>query len=319
MAPSVSRIIHRLSAIPHLTAALILMALLISACEEQESPKKVSLFQRGGDGTGQQEQIQPNILWFGFDLRLGPKEEVSIYIPFLRYLENATGRRFRMKFTRRYEDTLKDLGEGHTHFAAMDSLSYVIGSQEYGIGYLVSGVNKEGDPRSRAVIITSPGSGVTTLEDLRGRCFAFGSRMSTLGYLVPRKMLEDAGVSLTDLMQYLYTDSPMNALMSVMNGECDAGSINDALAQQLSVKGGIVVLKTSEPYPSNVIAFSTATGPKIVDDVRGALLAFEPAGAHKGLIEDWDQTEMPLGFTRIGEVEMRRVTTLARTYGMLRP
>ena len=294
-----------------------LIFLIFSGCTQQETPKKVSLYKRAGDVTQTTEHLQPNTLWFGFDLRLGPKEEVRIYTPFLKYLERATGKRFRIKFTEKYEDTVDNLGKGVTHFASLGTLNYVIGAHKYGIRYLVSGVNNEGDPRYHAVIFTAPDSDIKSVKDIRGKCFAFGSKMSTQGHLVPRKMLEGEGVSLEDLSNYMYTGSHINAAKAVLNGECDAGGIQDSLANRLVSEGKIKIIRISGPYPSSVIAYNSAVDSKLIETVKSALLAFEPAGAHKDTLLEWDKTGMPLGFSRIDEPELDRVMSLAREYGLV--
>ncbi len=304
----------------HIRPVLILLlffVLLSSSCVKSETPKEVSLYKRAGDTKATADHIYPNTLLFGFDLRLGPKEEVRIYTPFLKYLEKTTGRRFRIKFTEKYEDTIKNLGRGKTHFAAVGVLSYLIAEQKYGIKYLVSGINKEGDPQYHTAIITKPDSEIQDLKDLKGRCFAFGSKMSTQGHLIPRKMLEDAGVTLNDLSQYKYTASHINAVRSVLNGECDAAGINNTLARSMLSDGEIKIIKVSQPYPSTVIAYNTAINGKIVKEIRSALINFEPMGKHSNMLFDWDKTEMPMGFTKVNEPELNKIKTLAKKYGLL--
>lgn len=305
---------------PFKTFLLILslfFLLTVPGCSKKETPKKVSLYKRAGEVIKEAEQPQPNTLWFGFDLRLGPKEEVQIYTPFLRYLEKTTGKRFRIKFAEKYEDTVKNLGKGITHFAAVGTLNYVLGKDKYGVRYLVSGVNKEGDPGYHSIIFTRPDSNIDDIEDLKGRCFAFGSKMSTQGHLIPRKMLEDEGITLENLGRYIYTGSHMNAAKSVLNGECDAGGIQDILANRLALEGRIKIIKISEPYPSSLIAYNSNLDAGTVESVKSALIAFEPAGKHKHILFDWDKTEMPLGFTVLNEFEINKVKVLARRYGLL--
>lgn len=300
-----------------LSSFLLLLLIFISGCTKGETPKKVSLYQRDGEVSKNPEYSSGNILWFGFDHRLGPKEEVLIYTPFLTYLEKATGKRFRIKFTERDEDTVKNLGKGITHFASLGTLNYVVGQNKYGIKYLVSGVNRDGDPKYQSAIFTRPGSSIEHLSDLKGKCFAFGSHMSTEGHLIPRNMLEDAGVTREDLGNYIYTGSHMNAVRSVINGECDAGGIQDSLAKQLAAEGKLRILKMSGPFPSSVIAYNSGVDSTTVNAVRSALLAFDPGGRHKPLLVEWDRTEMPLGFTEINERELDKVAGFAREYGLL--
>jgi phosphonate transport system substrate-binding protein len=292
--------------------------IILFGCVEQETPRKINLGERVAEPVVNAVEIRNNPLWFGFDLRLGPKEEVKIYTPFLKYLEESTGQYFRIKFTDKYMNTVENLGKGITQFASVGTLSYVIGREKYGIKYLVSGVNQEGDPRYHAAIITSHDSKIQNVSQLMGKSFCFGSRMSTQGHLIPRKMMEDQGVMLKDLGYYQYTGSHINAASAVINGECDAGGIQDVLANRLVTEGKIKIIGFSEPYPSSLIAYNADLDSQTVLNIKGALLAFEPMGRHKDLLFEWDKTEMPLGFTVLSEFEINKVTDLAKRYGLIK-
>lgn len=286
-------------------------------CVKKETPKKVSLSKKTVEHDREIEYPLQDTLWFGFDLRLDPKEDFRTYIPLLKYLESAADRRFRIKFSEKYEDTVEDLGKGVTHLAFVGTLGYIIGEEKYGIKYLVSGVNKEGDATYYSAIFTNPESSIHNLKDLKGKCFAFGAKMSAPGHLIPRKMLEEEGITLNDLSRYSYTGSNLDTVKSVLNGECEAGSIQDALARKLETEGKIKILKISEPYPGVLIACTSSLDSRTVATVRAALLAFEPTGKHKDMLNDWDKTEMPMGFTKINELELGKVKELAIRYGLL--
>lgn len=310
----------RKSASAACTCFLIVLAFLfmaVSGCKKEETAKKVSLYKVSEEDLNKPAAPSPSTLWFGFDPRLGPKEEVQIYTPFLKYLEKAAGKRFRIKFTEKYQDTVENLSKGITHFAVLGTLRYVIGRESHGIKYLVSGVNKDGDPRDHSVIFTKADSNIDNLSDLKGKCFAFGSEMSAQGHLIPRKMMETAGITLKDLDRYFYTGSHLSAVKAVLNGECDAGGIQDVMADRLVAEGKIKIIKMSDSYPGSIIAYHQGLDDKTVQTVKEALLAFEPAGKHKNMLVDWDRTEMPLGFTVLNEVELQKVKELAKEYGLL--
>lgn len=298
---------------------LSVCSLIFWGCTQGDTPKKVSLLKRAPAVSAGEEDTKEDVIQFGFNLRLGPKEDVLIYTSFLRYLEETTGKRFRIKFTEKYEDTVENLGKGITGFSAIDSLSYVMGRDRYGdtIAYLASGVNDEGDARYRAVIFVRPESTIETLGDIKNKSFAFGSRISTLGHLIPRKMLEDAGITLEDLSSVTYTGSHINTVRAVLNGEFEAGVIQEGLAVRLVSEGKIKILKRSVAYPSSIIAFNSDMESGIVEEVKSALLEFVPKGRHKHMLIDWEKTEMPLGFTRISESDFYRIAILARKYGLI--
>jgi phosphonate transport system substrate-binding protein len=304
-------------------ALLLPPLLLLSGCVMEETPKKVSLNTRSSETMRDQtlkerEEIEKNTLRFGFDLRLGPKEDIRIYTPFLNYLEETTGINFRIKFTEKYEDTIENLGNGIIHFAAIGSLSYVIGREKFKIRCIASGLNEEGNDSYHAMIFTRPGSGIQKLQDLRGKNFAFGSIMSTQGHLIPRKMLEDAGVMLHELSYYVFTGSHIETARVVINGEYDAGGIQGSLAKRLEEEGKIKIIQVSEPYPSSLICYNTALDDTLVRSVREALISFSPRGEHRDMLYNWEKTEMPLGFTDVNESGIEEVAYLARKYDLIR-
>ncbi|HDZ62438.1 MAG TPA: phosphate/phosphite/phosphonate ABC transporter substrate-binding protein [Nitrospirae bacterium] len=300
-----------------LTTLLFCSFLIFSGCAEKETPKKVSLNKKVPETIRKIGEVEKNTLYFGFDLRLGPKEDVKIYSSFLRYLENTTGYRFRIRFSERYEDTVDNLRNGITHFAAIGPLSFVIGRERNGIKCMVSGLNEKKKPEYHAVIFTRPGSKIENVGDLKGKTFAFGARYSTQGHLIPRKMLEDAGITLKELRHYVFTGFHSNTVRAVLNGEFDAGGMQDYLAKSLEREGKIKIIKISEPFPSSLICYNTTVDRNIVETVRSALLYLYPTGNHKDVLVNWDKTEMPEGFTPVNESDYEVIRALAGKYGLL--
>ncbi len=156
----------------------VLLFMAVSGCEQSEQAKKVSLtpqapFIRQPPATA--PQAQPALV-FGFDLRLGPKEDVRIYAPFLKYLEEKTGHRFAISFTKGYGETVDALGRGEIQFAALGPVNCVRAREKYGAGCLVMGLNAEKRAEYRSIIVTRRGSAVNSLQDLQGKTFAFGNK-----------------------------------------------------------------------------------------------------------------------------------------------
>lgn len=293
----------------------VLLLFLAFSCGDREIPKKVSLNKRSPASRDYIRQPEVGSLKFGFDLRLGPKDDVRIYLPFLRYLEQNTGNRFSLRFTERYEDTVENLGRGITHFAALGPVNCIIANKKYGTGCLVMGLNSDGKPEYRAVIFTRIDSPIKDIKDLKGKTFAFGDKYSTQGHVIPRKMLEDEGIRLDDLKGYVFTGSHVHTARAVLNGEYDAGGIQDTLAKRLLAEGKIKILATSKPYPSSLICYNKNVDPVILKAVKAALLSFDPK--NKQLV-DWDKTEMPNGFTLYKESSMREIRELTLRYGLLK-
>ncbi len=298
----------------------ITYAFLISvfACGDVEHPKEVSLNKRDQQPVPSIEKQDGRNLKFGFDLRLGPKEDVRTYLPFLKYLQKRVGSEFCLEFTERYDDTIRNLGTGVTHFAALGPVSAAIARDRYNVRLLVMGLNQHNKPEYRGVIFTRKDSPINDLKSLKGKTFAFGNKLSTQGHVIPRKMLEDAGVMLEDLEGFIFSSSHANTASAVLRGDYDAGGIQDGLANRLLAEGKIKILAISEPYPSSLICYNDKVDPEIISAVKKALLTFNPNGEHASSLVDWDKTEMPNGFTQVEESSLDNVVELVRKYGLLK-
>jgi len=83
------------------------------------------------------------------------------------------------------------------------------------------------DQRFTSVFIAHVGSGITSLADLEGRSFTFGSESSTSGHLMPRFFMTEAGLDPeADFSQLSYSGSHDRAWKLVEAGSFDAGALN---------------------------------------------------------------------------------------------
>ena len=119
-------------------------------------------------------------------------------------------------------------------------------------------------------------------------------------------MLENAGITPANLKGYSFTGSHTNTARAVLNGEYDAGGIQDNLAKRLVKEGKIKILAVSKPYPSSLICYSKYVDPLIIKAVKSTLLSFDPKNKHKKQLVDWDKTEMSNGFTEYSEMSLKR-------------
>jgi phosphonate transport system substrate-binding protein len=98
------------------------------------------------------------------------------------------------------------------------------------------------------VIVTRKESGIGSLDEIRGRSFAFGDGNSTSSHIVPRAMLQERGISLDALSMYDYLGHHDDVARAVLSGEYDAGAVMESVALQ-NREQGLVVLATSPPVP----------------------------------------------------------------------
>jgi ABC-type phosphate/phosphonate transport system substrate-binding protein len=98
---------------------LILCGVLLAGCLSREGRVDIELDDRVGDVELHEITVasDADVLRFGFALRSSPQEDARQYLPFLQYLEEATGHAFELHFTLPDEHSIDNLGAEVVQFA----------------------------------------------------------------------------------------------------------------------------------------------------------------------------------------------------------
>ena len=296
---------------------LVLVGILLAGCLPGQNRIEIDLDDRGNDAELHELPVQTDtdVLRFGFDLRASPQEDARQYLPFLQYVEEATGYTFELRFTPKDGQIVDDLGTGVVQFAAMGAGSCIQAHARYGVIPLVRGLNAQGRAEYQSVLVVAPDSSIQMIEDLRGKRFAFGSITSTQGHLIPRIILLEHGLTLHDLAAYEYTGSHRNCANGVTAGRFDAGGMQDTLGEELAAAGLLRIIHTSQYYPSSGIVANSEVPPEVLDRVRQALLDFDPQGRDASGLYHWDRTEMPNDFVEASDEEYAELLEWAAKLG----
>ncbi len=133
--------------------------------------------------------------------------------------------------------------------------------------------------RYTATIVVRKDSNVKVLADLGGRDILFEDDRSTSAYLVPRLLLEEAGLSVEpadqaarpEAVRYRFCRDEMNAVGWVVHGLSTAAAISD---QDLAdfPDAELRVLGKSAPLPRQMIAAAPSLPQNKLERVREALL-----------------------------------------------
>ncbi len=131
------------------------------------------------------------------------------------------------------------------------------------------------DARFTSVIIANGNGSVQNLEDLRGQSFAFGSRLSTSGHLMPRHFLLQQGIQPESFFSAIeFTGSHDVTAMRVRDGEVRGGVVNAlVLGRMLADKSidaaDLRIVWETPPYVDYVYAahprLDAATRERLVD------------------------------------------------------
>ena len=106
---------------------------------------------------------------------------------------------------------------------------------EYGAVPLVM---RDVDSRFTSVLVVA-GEGFKTFEELQGKRFSFGSKLSTSGHLMPRHFLQvERGVTPEKYFRsILYSEKHDRTAYWVRDGEVDAGVVNAEIIREMFADG----------------------------------------------------------------------------------
>ncbi len=298
---------------------IISFVIFFIGCDLVEERKDINLKDRISDAEMHEltKSKDADILRFGFDLRASPQEDARQYIPFLRYLEKATGYRYQLRFTQKDSSIVDDLGKGVVQFASVGAGSYIQAHVKYGAIMLVRGLNLLGKAEYQSVIVVQPDSPIRKIKDLRGKRFAFGNFTSTQGHLIPRIILARQSINLKDLASYEYTGSHHNCANAVISGRFDTCGMQDTMGKELARVGLIRILFTSTYYPSSGIAANNDVPSEVIARVKHALIDFQPRGRDAAGLYHWERTEMPNGFIEAHDDDYLELSEWAKKSGYL--
>lgn len=202
------------------------------------------------------------------------------FSPLAEYLSKKLGRPVDLRIAVNFDSAIKDIGQNVTQLCYMTPSTFIEANKKYGVKVLVKAL-REGRPYHHAVIITRTDSDIKSLEDLKGRTFAFGDIKSTSSHIIPRAMLKQVGIDLSDLRFYNYLGHHDEVVKAVLMGDFDAGGVMEATAYKFKDKG-IRFLKLSDAIPEFNICYNPSIDEKDLSIIRSALLSLrdsDPEGA----------------------------------------
>jgi phosphonate transport system substrate-binding protein len=207
---------------------------------------------------GQQEKLQPLAKYLGTHL----KHPVNFQI------------------TKNYAEAVDLIVKEEVDMAYLAALTYIKARERNpNIKPLVIPINRiSGRPWYTSVIIADTTKNIKTIEDLKGKRFAFVSPSSTSGFLIPMNGLQTAGIDPTrDFSKIRYSGSHDQATQDLVDGVVDAVTNDKAsfLRSQKSGKlnGNYKIIWESNPIPAPPIVINTKKfTPKMINQLREILI-----------------------------------------------
>lgn len=229
---------------------------------------------------------------FGLYSSNKPSAMVRVFKPVLNRLEELTGEKLgrpvdiRMQIAKDYDEGVSDLTSGEVDFSQFGPASYIEAKRaNSGLRILAMESIKEAKV-FYGIIAVRADSDIRSIEDLKGRSFAFGDEASTIGRFLSQLYLEEHGLHADDFSNYDYLGRHDKVGTAVGAGDFDAGALNEKTFQKLVASGEPLrelarFANVTKPW----IASSTLD-PVVFDALQQALLELDDERALKNLKVD---------------------------------
>lgn len=224
-----------------------------------------------------------------------PEKIWHFYKPFINYLNKTTGVSWELKLYHSYDSIIDGICSSEISIAYLGPNPFGLAYEKCKIKPLLVMLGSDGKPFYRSIIFTNDSS-IASLKDLEGKKVAFGDRDSTSSNIVPRKMLEDEGVTM-DMIKPVFLRSHEKIIDAVASNKVTAGATKVSIFEK--VKGlQFRALKISEPLPHHTFCAASNINPDIEKKFINALLKLKLLRSNndKDIVKDWDP-ELRYGFT----------------------
>ena len=245
---ALSRIVRIVSRI-----TLLLSLAILYGCSDRGEAKVVDLsetipVERPGEQPPPSDALQVAVASM-----ISPKETFANYRRLLHYIGNRVGKDIELIQRKTYVEINELLGKGEIDLAFTCSGPYALGKEEYHL-QLLAAPQVHGSHFYHSYLIVKADSSHQSIEDLRGRVFAFTDPDSNTGKLVPTYWLMQMGERPeTFFSEIMYTYSHDNSILAVSRGLVDGAAVHGLIWEYYQSKNPTFtsrtrIIKKSEPY-----------------------------------------------------------------------
>ncbi|OGT99936.1 MAG: phosphonate ABC transporter substrate-binding protein, partial [Geobacteraceae bacterium GWC2_48_7] len=261
---------------------LLIITIILSltfGCSTQEPP-----FQIDTSKTETVKQFNPKKeekIRIALGGMITPKEGLVYYREFLDYLGKEIGRPIEYVDAEDYAEINKKLEVGELEGAFVCSGPYVDGKNKFGLEF-VAAPYAYGEKVYYSYFIVPINSPAKSLDDLRGKTFAFTDPLSNSGRLVPEFALAQKGEKASHFFREVsYSGSHDKSIQAVSGGLVDGAAVDSLIWEYMHHKYPEKTAKTriiykSEPYASPPFVVRSSLDPATKAKLRNVIL-----NAHK--------------------------------------
>ncbi|WP_412565786.1 phosphate/phosphite/phosphonate ABC transporter substrate-binding protein [Thalassobius sp. MITS945101] len=253
--------------------------------------------------TDASKQVDPSTLVFAYT----PVEDPAVYkeawADFLTYLEEKTGKKVAFFPVQSNAAQIEAMRSGRLHIAGFNTGSNPLAVNCAGFRPFTIMAGADGSFGYEMEILTYPGSGIDSVEGIKGKQLAFTSPTSNSGFKAPSAILKaDYDMIPERDFEPVYSGKHDNSILGVANKDYQAASIaNSVLARMISrdvvQEDQLVSLYKSQTFPTTGYGVAYNLTPELQATIQDAFFSFQ-----------WEGSTLEEEFGKNGEAQFIPIT-----------
>jgi phosphonate transport system substrate-binding protein len=265
-------------------ASLVLLA-LIPGCSGEGDTRIVDFTKTIPAARSEDSPAGGPVLRVAVGAMVSPKETFVQHRRVLEYIGQRLGRGVELVQRKTYGELNELFAKGQIDLAFVCSGPYATGKERYGFELLAT-PEIQGSHFYQAYLIVNKGSTYRSLEDLKGRVFAFTDPDSNTGRLVPTYWLARLHATPEAFFgKVIYTYAHDNSILAVARGLVDGATVDGLVWEYYNRKNPrstsqTRVIRKSESYGNPPLVASKYLAAELRNRIRQSLLAMhtDPEG-----------------------------------------
>lgn len=259
---------------------------------------------------------QPDEILLGIEPEHNIFDQVERYRLLASYLSDRLGIRVNLTIMSRYGEVIKRFRAKRLDGAFLTSYTATMGIKELDLEPVAYPVNLRGESTSQGYIFVRKDSGISNVNDMKGKRIVFVDPATTEGYLFPLAYLHQHGVDNINSFfneRFYFSGSHASAIFAVLDGRSDIGAAKNTVFQKLVrndpfISQELFIIAQSQKFPETTLCIKGDLGEEMRERLRSVLLQMDKNSEGRRVLRQFEA----LRFIKADKSDFNAVEELAR-------
>lgn len=247
--------------------------------------------------------MDPATLIFAYTPMEDPAVYAEAWKDFLTHMETVTGKPVQFFLVDSNAAQIEAMRAGRLHIAGFNTGSNPLAVACAGFRPFAMMAANDGSFGYEMEIITHPGSGITKVEDIKGKILAFTSETSNSGFKAPSALLEsEFGMQAGKDFEPVFLGNHDNSILGVANKDYPAAAVANSVMTRMIERDVVnadqlVSIYKSQTFPTTGYGVAHNLKPELQDKIKEAFFSFK-----------WEGSSLAEEFSKSGEEQFIQIS-----------